>query len=53
VPVLAGLPPALFGFEPRAANGWYALMVPVGALISTGLVVGLLRSSARAWFSEP
>jgi putative effector of murein hydrolase LrgA (UPF0299 family) len=53
VPVLAGLPPALFGFEPRAANGWYALMVPVGALISTALVIGLLRAPARAWFSEP
>jgi hypothetical protein len=52
VPILAGLPPALFGFEPPAANGWYALMVPVGALISAGLIVGLLRSSARAWFSE-
>jgi hypothetical protein len=53
VPVLAGLPPALFEFDPRAANGWYALMVPVGALISSALVVGLLRSPARAWFSEP
>jgi hypothetical protein len=53
VPILAGLPPALFGFEPRAANGWYVLMVPIGALISIGLVVGLLRSSARDWFSEP
>jgi hypothetical protein len=53
VPVLAGLPPALFGFDARAANGWYALMVPIGVLISAGLVVGLLRSPARTWFSEP
>ena len=28
VPMLAGLPPALFRMEPAAANGWYALTVP-------------------------
>ncbi|MGZ8474683.1 MAG: hypothetical protein ACXWWQ_00465 [Candidatus Limnocylindria bacterium] len=52
VPVLAGLPPALLDFPPAAANGWYALLVPIGALVSVALLVGLLRSPARAWFSE-
>jgi hypothetical protein len=52
VPILAGLPPALFGMPPAAANGWYALTVPLGLLISLVLVAGLLRSSARAWFNE-
>jgi hypothetical protein len=53
VPVLAGLPPPLLEMPPAAANGWYAFTVPVGALISIGLVAGLLRGSSRAWFSEP
>jgi hypothetical protein len=53
VPILAGLPPALFDFDTRAANGWLALTAPIGLLISAVLVVGLLGSSARAWFSEP
>lgn len=52
VPMLAGLPPALFHMEPAAANGWYALMVPIGLVISAVLVVALLRPSARAWFTE-
>ena len=52
VPMLAGLPPALFRMEPAAANGWYAITVPIGLLISMALVAGLLRPSARAWFSE-
>jgi hypothetical protein len=52
VPMLAGLPPALFRMEPTAANGWYALTVPVGLLITVALVVALLRPSARAWFIE-
>lgn len=52
VPVLAGLPPALLDFPPDAANGWYALVVPIGALVSIALLAGLLRSPARAWFSE-
>ena len=52
VPVLAGLPPALLAFTPAAANGWYAFAVPLGALISIGLVAGLLRARARAWFTE-
>jgi hypothetical protein len=53
VPVLAGLPPILLEMPPTAANGWYVLTVPVGALISLGLVVGLLRGSSRDYFSEP
>ena len=53
VPILAGLPPVLLDFPREAANGWYLLTVPVGALISVVLVVGLLRPSARAYFSEP
>ena len=52
VPVLAGLPPVLLEMPPRAANGWYALTVPIGALISIGLVIALLRPAARAYFSE-
>ncbi|MGH2429887.1 MAG: hypothetical protein ACRDGV_13585 [Candidatus Limnocylindria bacterium] len=52
-PILAGLPPALFQMPAEAANGWYTLFVPVGVVISVGLVIGLLRPSARAWFSEP
>ncbi|HET7140970.1 MAG TPA: hypothetical protein VFJ03_00650 [Candidatus Limnocylindria bacterium] len=52
VPMLAGLPPALFRMEPTAANGWYALTVPIGLLITVVLVVALLRPSARRWFIE-
>jgi hypothetical protein len=52
VPMLAGLPPALFRMEPTAANGWYALTVPIGLLITVVLVVALLRPSARGWFIE-
>ncbi|HEX5039477.1 MAG TPA: hypothetical protein VFW95_05035 [Candidatus Limnocylindria bacterium] len=53
IPILAGLPPILLDMPAAAANGWYLLMVPVGALITVGLVSGLLRSGPRAWFSEP
>jgi hypothetical protein len=53
VPVLAGLPPVLFEMPARAANGWYLLAIPIGAIISLVLVAGLLRPSARAYFSEP
>ncbi len=52
VPILAGLPPVLLDFPREAANGWYLLTVPLGALISLVLVIGLLRPSARAYFSE-
>ena len=52
VPVLAGLPPVLLEFPREAANGWYLLTVPLGALISLVLVIGLLRPSARAYFCE-
>jgi hypothetical protein len=52
VPMLAGLPPALFRMEPTVANGWYALTVPLGVVVSVGLIVALLRPSARAWFIE-
>ena len=53
VPVLAGLPPVLFQMPVQAANGWYLLAVPIGAAISIGLVLALLRPAARAYFSEP
>jgi hypothetical protein len=53
LPILAGLPPILFGMPPVAANGWYTLTVPVGLVITAGLVIGLLRDRSRAWFSEP
>ena len=52
VPVLAGLPPVLLQMPPQAANGWYLITVPVGALITVGLVLGLLGAGARSWFSE-
>jgi hypothetical protein len=53
VPILAGLPPPLLDLPSAAAGGWYALFVPLGAAVSIGLVVGLLRPAARGWFSEP
>ncbi len=53
VPILAGLPPILLEMPPVAANGWYTLTVPIGLVISAGLVVGLLREGSRAYFSEP
>jgi hypothetical protein len=53
IPILAGLPPILLDMPATAANGWYVLMVPIGAVISVALVAGLLRSGSRAWFSEP
>ncbi len=52
VPILAGLPPVLFEMPAQAANGWYTFMVPIGALISLGLLIGLLRRSSRDWFNE-
>jgi hypothetical protein len=52
VPVLAGLPPVLLEFPPQAANGWYLLTIPIGILLTVGLLVGLLRPSSRAWFNE-
>jgi hypothetical protein len=53
VPILAGLPPILLDMPPTAANGWYVLTVPIGALISLALLIGLLRSASREYFSEP
>ena len=52
VPILAGLPPVLLAFPSTAAAGWYLLMLPIGLLLTLVLVAGLLRSGARAWFSE-
>lgn len=52
VPILAGLPPALLEMPARAANGWYVLFVPVGLIITTVLLIGLLRPAARAWFDQ-
>lgn len=53
LPILAGLPPVLLDMPPQAANGWLVLTVPIAAIITIGLLVGLLRPSARAYFSEP
>jgi hypothetical protein len=53
VPILAGLPPVLFEMPSRAANGWALVAGAVGALITVALLVGLLRPSGRAYFSEP
>src|SRR3990170_6336447 len=52
IPILAGLPPVLFEMPPTATNGWYALAVPIGAIISAVLVIGLLRDGSREYFSE-
>ena len=52
VPILAGLPPVLLEMPRAAVNGWYLLTVPLGVLISLVLVIGLLRGSARSYFSE-
>jgi hypothetical protein len=53
VPIIAGLPPILLEMPPVAANGWYTLTVPIGLIISIGLLIGLLREPSRAYFSEP
>jgi hypothetical protein len=53
IPILAGLPPVLFEMPARAANGWFALLAPIGAILSVALVVGLTRPAARQYFSEP
>lgn len=52
IPILAGLPPALFAMPADAANGWYLLFVPLGFLISLGLILSLQRPAARAYFNE-
>ncbi len=53
VPILAGLPPALLDMSGAASVGWYALTVPLGLVLSAVLLVGLLRSRSRTYFSEP
>ena len=53
VPILAGLVPVLLRMPAEAATGWWLLTVPIGAIISIVLLVGLLRAPARAYFSEP
>lgn len=52
VPILAYLPPVLLRMPAEAAGGWYALAAPIGILVSAVLVIGLLRASSRAYFSE-
>jgi hypothetical protein len=52
IPILAFLPPILLEMPREAANGWYLLLVPIGAVISVVLVAGLLRASARSYFAE-
>ena len=51
-PMLAGLPPILLDFPPDATAGWQGLFVPVGLVITLGLLVALLRPASRAYFSE-
>ena len=46
VPILAGLPPVLLELPSTAAAGWYLLTVPIGLVLTIGLLVGLLRESA-------
>jgi len=52
VPILAGLPPVLLDFPREAADGWFLLAAPIGLLLTIGVLVGLLRPPARAWFNE-
>jgi len=52
VPMVAGLPPVLLEMPATAANGWYLLTVPIGVVVTIGVVAGLLRPGARAWFNE-
>jgi hypothetical protein len=52
IPILAGLPPILLGMPGQAAVGWATLFVPIGAAISIGLILGLMRPPARSYFSE-
>ena len=51
-PMLAGLPPILLDFPPDSTAGWQALFVPLGLVITVGLLVALLRPASRAYFSE-
>ncbi|MDQ2854189.1 MAG: hypothetical protein M3R32_04950 [Chloroflexota bacterium] len=51
-PMLAGLPPILLNFPPKAAAGWQAVFIPVGLAITVVLIAGLLRPRSRAYFSE-
>jgi hypothetical protein len=53
IPILAGLIPVLLRMPAEAATGWWLLTVPIGAVISIVLLIGLLRAPARAYFSEP
>jgi hypothetical protein len=53
VPILAGLPPVLLEMPAQAANGWYTLTVPLGAIMTVVLLIGLLQPASRAYFSEP
>jgi hypothetical protein len=52
LPILAGLPPILLDFPPEAADGWFLLAAPIGLLLTIGVLIGLLRPPARAWFNE-
>ena len=40
VPILAGLPPVLLELPSTAAAGWYLLTVPIGLVLTIGLLVG-------------
>ena len=53
IPILAGLPPVLLDMPGQAANGWYTLTVPIGAILTVVLLVGLLQPASRDYFSEP
>ena len=52
LPILAGLPPVLLDMPAQAANGWFLLMAPISLLLTIGLLIGLRRPAARAYFSE-
>ena len=51
-PILAGLVPLILDMPPDAAAGWSTVMLPAGAAISLVLILGLVRSASRSWFTE-
>lgn len=51
-PIMAGLVPVVLDMPPEAARGWTTLMLPLGLAISLLLILGLLRSASRSWFTE-
>lgn len=51
-PIVAGLVPVVLDMPSDAAAGWATLMLPLGAVISVVLILGLIRPASRSWFTE-